>query len=273
MEATETAGNRAGQSQTKNGLRAVKVLVADHDQAFREGLIRLLRPQRRIEIIGEAGNAGAANELIDTRAPHIVLLDYDFCRQLAPQLEDSRAKMEAPVSIVTLPAPERTRIIDSFRMGARGIILRESQARIWWKGISAVLAGQYWLGNESLAVLIQAIREKPLQRVGNESARHFGLTPREIEIVKKIALGRTNKEVGEHYSIRERTVKHHLTNIFGKVGVSSRLELALFAREHQILANSNLTDPLTASERETRKERERKSGGVPTVTTTESFFD
>lgn len=138
-----------------------------------------------------------------------------------------------------LDTPEKTRIIESFRLGAKGIVLKESPARIWWKGIGAVLAGQYWLGNESLAVLIQAIRDSPVQPHGRNAAHHFGLTPREIEIVQRIADGRSNKEVGEDCSIRERTVKHHLTNIFGKVGVSSRLELALFAREHQIFAGTN----------------------------------
>jgi DNA-binding CsgD family transcriptional regulator len=90
------------------------------------------------------------------------------------------------------------------------------------------------LGNESLAVLIQAIRGSSSHGSGTVSTRHYSLTPREIEIVQKIADGRSNKEVGHDFSIRERTVKHHLTNIFGKVGVSSRLELALFARDHQI---------------------------------------
>jgi DNA-binding NarL/FixJ family response regulator len=145
-----------------------------------------------------------------------------------------------PLRIVALEVPEKEKIIESFRLGARGIILKTSPARIWRRGIAAVLAGQYWLGNESLEVLVQAIRDLPT-RV-NSIPAHFGLTPREIEIVQKIADGRSNKEVGEDCSIRERTVKHHLTNIFGKVGVSSRLELALFARDNAILAGANVRE-------------------------------
>jgi DNA-binding NarL/FixJ family response regulator len=231
--------NSTPQTEMKAGVRAVKVLITDYEPAFRERLKRVLAPQRRIIIIGEAENAAAAAECMETCEPDVVLVNYDSCRQMAGVF---RKQKKAAAVIVTLSSPEKTTIIDSFRFGARGIILKDSQARIWWKGISAVLAGQYWLGNESLAVLIQAIRESAFQDASPQAPRHFGLTPREIEIVQKIADGRTNKEVGEHYSIRERTVKHHLTNIFGKVGVSSRLELALLAREHRIQVSPDPAD-------------------------------
>jgi DNA-binding NarL/FixJ family response regulator len=91
------------------------------------------------------------------------------------------------------------------------------------------MAGQYWLESESLGVLVEALRDSLEHGNGARSPKDYGLTRREVDIITKIASGRSNKEVGEEFAISERTVKHHLTNIFGKVGVSSRLQLALFA--------------------------------------------
>lgn len=232
--ATETAVDRLTNSgQTTRPSGPVRVLIGDEETAFCESLRTILQPQRRIEIVGQANDTDSVIKLSDVHRPQVLLIDYGICRKLNTR---GTRKQGAPLEVVMLDIPDKAKIIESFRLGAKGIILKESQPRIWWKGIGAVLAGQYWLGNESLAVLIQAIRDSPVREDSSKAARHFGLTPREIDIVERIANGRSNKEVGEDCSIRERTVKHHLTNIFGKVGVSSRLELALFAREHQIFS-------------------------------------
>ncbi len=234
MAATETAtGNLTNSGQVTQSLKTVRIVIGDEEVAFCERLRREFQPQRRIEIAGVAHDTDGLIKLSDEHHPHVLLIGYAIRREM----DTRRTRKESgPLELIMLDMPEKTKIIESFRLGAKGIVMKESPARTWWKGIGAVVAGQYWLGNESLAVLIQAIRDSPIEARGNKIARHFGLTPREIEIVQRIADGRSNKEVGEDCMIRERTVKHHLTNIFGKVGVSSRLELALFAREHQILA-------------------------------------
>lgn len=257
MAATQTVDGRLTNSeQPTPSLRAVRIVIGDEEVAFCQRLRRELQPQRRLEIIGEAHDTDSLIRVSDEQRPHIRLMGYSICRELAAR----RTRKEGgPLDLIMLDVPEKTKIIESFRLGAKGIILKESRARIWWKGIGALLAGQYWLGNESLTVLIQAIRDSPIQGDNNNAVRHFGLTPREIEIVQRIADGRSNKEVGEDCSIRERTVKHHLTNIFGKVGVSSRLELALFAREHQIFAHTRSVDSLNDSEHDEDRSRPRQA--------------
>jgi len=233
--AGETVVNKlTGTDQDTQVQRPVRIFIADEEVAFCKNLRRVLQPQRRIEIIGSAHDVESLLKLTEAQRPHVLLIDYRIWRKLEVP---GGHRVAGPIELIMLDTPDKTEIIESFRLGARGVILKKSQARIWWKGIGAVLAGQYWLGNESLAVLIQAIRDSPLHSDKTVTSRHFGLTPREIEIVQKIADGRTNKEVGEDCAIRERTVKHHLTNIFGKIGVSSRLELALFARDHQMTGN------------------------------------
>ncbi len=250
-------------------LRAVKILIADEDAAFRAHLRQALGRQRRIEIVGEADNAESALTLMSRRTPQVLLIHYSLCRTLANRRVWNQSRFPGALHImIMLSAPEKTKIIESFCLGAKGIVLKDSAPRVWWRSIGAVLAGQYWLGNESLAILIQAIRES---RDGRSApVRHFGLTPREIEIVQKIADGRSNKEVGQDFAIRERTVKHHLTNIFDKVGVSSRLELALFARDHEIFTAPTpldfvgTRDPEEVRLRQQRREITAERQGSPT---------
>ena len=214
----------------------IRIVIADEEPAFRKNLCGLLATQSGIEILGEANDAEGAAALMTQPVPHVLLLDYRISRKLQSRsIPNGADSTRAVRKIVMLSTPEKAYIIESFRLGAQGIVLKGSAEPIWQNSIAAVAAGQYWLGNESLAVLIQAICESPQSGSGPLPARYCGLTPREIEIIQKIADGRSNKEVGEDFSIRERTVKHHLTNIFGKVGVSSRLELALFARDHRVM--------------------------------------
>ena len=91
------------------------------------------------------------------------------------------------------------------------------------------MAGEYWVGREAVSNLVQYLRTQ--MQASNEESRQkkFGLTPRELEIVSAVVAGYSNKEIAEYFKISEDTVKHHLSNIFDKLGVSTRLELALFA--------------------------------------------
>jgi DNA-binding NarL/FixJ family response regulator len=94
--------------------------------------------------------------------------------------------------------------------------------------------GQYWLGRESVNDMVETLRQLML---ADEQGRkpQFGLTKRELDVVGAIVTGSSNKDVARKFSISEDTVKHHLTNIFDKTGVSNRLELALFAVHHKLV--------------------------------------
>ncbi len=121
--------------------------------------------------------------------------------------------------------------MEALELGARGVVLRASLPLVWKTGLNSVLAGQYWVEDKSVAVLLEAVRNLLGRPQPAKSLPDFGLTQRETEIAGEIAAGRSNKDVSREFSICERTVKHHLTNIFRKVGVSSRLELAVLVRD------------------------------------------
>jgi DNA-binding NarL/FixJ family response regulator len=97
--------------------------------------------------------------------------------------------------------------------------------------------GQFWVGGNRVPDLLEALRAC-LPAADEKPRKQFGLTDRELEVEGSIVSGLTNREIAENFSISEQTVKHHLRNVFDKVGVSNRLELAMFAIEHGIVPKS-----------------------------------
>jgi len=131
--------------------------------------------------------------------------------------------------ILLTAAAEKKEIVEALQLGARGVVLKDSATQLLLKAIHTVMAGEYWVGRESVSNLVQYLRNL-VQSSGDEAKqKKFGLTPRELEIVSAVVAGFANKEIAEYFKISEDTVKHHLSNIFDKLGVSTRLELALFA--------------------------------------------
>src|SRR5215469_1516353 len=136
----------------------------------------------------------------------------------------------SPVRVILLTAAaEKAQIVEALQLGARGVVMKDSATQLLLKAIHTVMAGEFWVGREAVSNLVGYLQTK-MQSTGEEDKRKkFGLTPREIEIVSAVVAGFANKEIAEYFKISEDTVKHHLSNIFDKLGVSTRLELALFA--------------------------------------------
>lgn len=215
----------------------IRILLADEERMLRRNLRRLLASERGVRILGEAANSSETLSLIHQLEPDIVLLNFELWRALeAPFLNRIAARV-----VVIIEAIERTRIIEAFLRGAQAVVLRRAAAGVLIQSFRSVMAGHYWLETETLGVLVEALRELSAKSNGARSSRDFGLTPRELDIVAKIAGGCSNREVSREFSISERTVKHHLTNIFDKVGVSSRLELALFAVNHHLMETGEMS--------------------------------
>ena len=136
----------------------------------------------------------------------------------------------AAVRIILLTAAvEKKQVVEALQLGARGVVLKDSATQLLLKSIHAVMAGEYWVGRDSVSNLVQYLRNLMQSTHEETKQKKFGLTPRELEIVAAVVAGYANREIAEYFKISEDTVKHHLSNIFDKLGVSTRLELALFA--------------------------------------------
>jgi two-component system, NarL family, nitrate/nitrite response regulator NarL len=226
-------------SSTGNQAKPIRAIVADEDSTFRAALCKLFESERDIRIVAEASDVPRAVELASKLEPDVLLLDFALCQKPSVTESDAvRLSLAEFRILVMVGNPKETDVVDAFCLGARGIVPKGSEVRLWSKSIRKVVGGEYWLGSESAAILIKALRALLPKNADGVRPQSFGLTRRELEIVERIARGRSNREVGLEFSICERTVKHHLTNIYNKLGVSSRLALALFARDNRILVAS-----------------------------------
>ena len=130
---------------------------------------------------------------------------------------------------------EKEQIAQALQLGARGIVLKDASTDILLMSIRTVMNGQFWVGQDKVTDLVEILRTYlPPVEGAKDSTKRFGLTPRELDVVGSIVSGFTNRDIAKKFSISEQTVKHHLRNIFDKVGVSNRLELALFAINHSL---------------------------------------
>lgn len=209
---------------------SVRILIADDHPIFRDGLKRLLESEHDLKVIGEACDGVEAVELARRLSPEILLLDLAMPRRAGLEALRELSTETIPVRVILLTAAaEKEQIVEALQLGARGVVLKDSATQILLKSIRAVMSGEYWVGRESVSNLVQYLRTL----IGSSShaprQRRYGLTPRELEIISAVVAGYANKEIAEHFKISEDTVKHHLSNIFDKLGVSTRLELALFA--------------------------------------------
>jgi DNA-binding NarL/FixJ family response regulator len=226
--------NRTGRTMAMGDAAPARILIADEHPIFRDGLKRLLETESGLQVVGEAGNAITALQLVRQLEPDLLLLDLampqsgglDVLRALA-------AVSRLPRTIVLTESLGQDQLIIALRLGVRGIVLKESTTKSLCESIRLVLNDQYALGPEQVSDLVRAMIGAP--GAGIMRRNPFRLTQRQLEIVAAVALGETNKEVAQQLSISEETVKRHLSTIFDKLGVFSRLELAIFALNHGLI--------------------------------------
>ena len=209
----------------------INVVIADGRPIFRDGLRRLLQTEPCLRIVGETGTGVDAATLVRDFRPDILLVDFEP-QTTFEMLKTLGESGEAVRTIILAESVDGADLTRALELGARGLVFRDSAADVLFKSIYSVLAGQYWIASDSVVDAPAGLRKLEVEL---RSRRLFGLTPRELEIVRMVVCAFTNKEIGEKLAIGENTVKSHLTHIFNKVGASSRIELALFAAHHCLL--------------------------------------
>jgi len=212
-----------------------RVLIADDHAMFRDGLRRLLESEPGFEVAGEAEDAGSLLQLAQKLQPDIILLDLAMPHMSGLEVIEPLYRSVPAAKVILLTAAiTKKQVVHAMQLGARGIVLKEATSKTLFNGIRLVMEGQYWVANECVNDLVEALREATKVGAPSRQPKDFGLTRREMEVVNLVVAGYSNPDIAKKCSISEQTVKHHISNIFDKVGVYNRVELALFAVSHQI---------------------------------------
>src|SRR4051794_24963172 len=216
----------------------IRIVVADDHPIFRDGLCRLLALEEDFEVVAQASDGRQVLEILQQLEPDILLLDLKMpgLDGLAT-LQRLQAVRNKTRVIVLTASDDKNEFVQAMKLGTSGIVLKQTATELLIKSIRKVHAGEIWLDSHTTAAVIrQFVAEDsppppppqppaPAQRDRERSP----LSQREREIVALVAQGFKNKEMAEKMFISEQTVKNHLHNIFDKLGVSDRLELALYA--------------------------------------------
>jgi two-component system nitrate/nitrite response regulator NarL len=215
-------------------IRPIEVLLIDDHAVVRSGLRMLIESRSGLKIVGEAGNRAEALTVAAREQPDIILLDLDLCGVNAldflPEL--FTAAEDARVIILTAvhdPAAYHRAML----LGAMGLVFKEKAAEVVIRAIERVHAGEVWFDRTLIGnVLTELSRASATKKLDPEAAKIAKLTEREREVAALIGEGLKNKQIANRLFISETTVRHHLTSVFDKLGVTDRLELIIYAYRH-----------------------------------------
>ncbi len=228
----------------------VRVLIVDDQQLMREGIASLLKLQDGIEIVGTAANGQEALEQAMSQQPDVILMDVRMpvldgvaaTERIHQQLPDCKILMLTTFN-------DEAYVLEALQQGASGYLLKDLPARDLAQAVQAVHRGIYQLDpavmQQVRSALAQAKRDssqamsaspQPAQGCSRSGAlNHPDLTEREIEVLRLIAKGATNREIAEELVISEGTVKTHISNILSRLNLRDRTQAAIYAREHALL--------------------------------------
>jgi two-component system nitrate/nitrite response regulator NarL len=211
----------------------IRVILADSQAIFRVGMSKVFAAEPDIHVIAQADSLPNLRSTLKQHPADVLLLDWNILGghgEFIPELiktSPSSIKM-----IVQGAIADENRMIELYRNGVRGTISRAISPDLLLRCVRKVASGETWIDNQSLTLLIDAYRMQATQGITSKLPPR--LSPKELSIIAYISQGKRNKEIAQHIGTSEQVVKNYLRKIYDKLGVSDRLELALYSLHHDL---------------------------------------
>ena len=210
----------------------IRILIADDHAVVRSGLRALLRADPDLEVVGEAENGEETLRLAETLRPDTILLDISMPPEngikTAARLKEKHP--EIIVLILTMHEDESL-LHEALRAGAAGYVIKRAEESEILQAIHATNHGDIYVH----PAMTRALLHQPVTTEHRRGASPNPLTPREIDVLRLLAKGNTNRQIAGLLSLSMRTVENHRANLMGKLGLVSRVELVNYAEEHHLL--------------------------------------
>lgn len=210
---------------------AVKIMIADDHSMIREGLKNLLELDGDIQVIAEAVDGEDCLEKLQLVKPDVLLLDINIPKKNGLEVLKSLKSRRSKLKVLVLTVHNETEyLMKAVDIGVNGYVLKDSESAELKKAIFTVADGETYIQPS----LIPALNAKMIE-TNKDAEKIKSLTKRELDVLKLLAVGMFNKEVGKRLEISERTVKNHVSNIFKKLGVTDRTQAAVFAIRNNLV--------------------------------------
>ena len=212
----------------------ITVFIADTQPLFRYGLLRLFEAEPGVSVVGNAATEAELMRGLRQFQPSVLFLDLAISQVWRDLLRDATRPHPDLRVIITGSITDDDDTTAALEAGARGILPRDAPVELFGRCVRAVAAGQYWLGRQSVAGLVESLR-KARAEVHQKANSELALTSRQLDVLRAVANGHTSRKIATDLGISEDTVKQHLRTIYEKCGVTSRVELALFAVRNRLI--------------------------------------
>jgi two-component system nitrate/nitrite response regulator NarL len=244
----------------------IRVLAADSTRMSSQLLAEALAQDRQFEVTGIEPKPSSILDAVAQKMPHVVLvssaleesntLGFDLTRQVRTTYPETRV-------VLLMDASNSSAVVEAFRCGAQGVFSRTESSKTLAKCISSVHQGQVWANSAELRYLLEALREaEPMRLV--DSRGEAILSKREQDVVRCVAEGLSNREIASRLKLTEHTVKNYLFRIFDKLGVSSRVEVVLYAfRFRKDLVGASVPEDACATSGPVLARPSKPTGSVP----------
>jgi DNA-binding NarL/FixJ family response regulator len=231
-------GEGDNHNHESDGHKSIRILLVNNHEMIRTALRMLIESQDGMTIVGEAASPNEAVSVAGMKQPDIVLLDIhngnqdgvDFIPGLHAAAADARVLVLADAS----DSDQHTRAMLS---GAVGVLSKQETAGVLVKALQKVSIGEAWIDRATMASVLTELSRRngsPVE-IDQDAAKIATLTERELQVVALVCAGLKNKEIAERLFISESTVRHHLSSIFSKLGVSCRLDLIIYANRQGLV--------------------------------------
>jgi DNA-binding NarL/FixJ family response regulator len=222
------------ETTTQAGGEPVRVLVVDDQELFRRGLTMLLAVEAGIEVVGEAGDGVEGTSIAESSAPDVVLLDVRMPKRSGIEacLSIKEAVPSAKIIMLTV-SDEEADLYEAVKSGASGYLLKDSSIEEVAQAVRVVADGQSLISPSMAIKLIDEFKQ--MSKPEKASGPGLRLTERELDVLRLVAQGHSNKEIAARLYISENTVKNHVRNMLEKLQLHSRMEAVMYAVRENLL--------------------------------------